>query len=78
MIVHYETRLNYGESDKPTNNLFVPLARTSNYGLKLLKVNGPKIWNSIPVGIRTTMSSYSFKKLLKDQLLSNYVPITGT
>ena len=72
-VVHkYKTRLNYVGSDKPTNNLFIPSARTSNYGLKLLKVNGPKIWNSIPIGVRTTMSSFSFKKLLKDHLLSNY------
>ena len=29
-----------------TNNLFIPIARTMNYGLKLTKVIGPKIWNS--------------------------------
>ena len=69
----YETRLNYNiVSDKPTNNLFIPSARTSNYGLKLLKVNGPKIWNAIPAGVRTIMSLIRFKKLLKDHLLSNY------
>ena len=26
-------------------NLFVPSARTINYGLKQLKANGPRIWN---------------------------------
>ena len=29
-------------------NLIVPSARTSNYGLKQLKVNGPRIWNALP------------------------------
>ena len=39
----YETRLNYNiVTYKPTNNLFILSARTSNYGLKLLKVMDPK------------------------------------
>ena len=72
-VHNYETRLNYNiESESGTNNLFVPSARTSNYGLKLMKVNGPKIWNLIPVVIRTTMSLPCFKRLLKEYLLSNY------
>ena len=29
------------------NSLFIPLARTFNYGLKMLKVKGPKIWNTL-------------------------------
>ena len=36
-----------------TNNLFIPSARTSHYGLKLIKVQGQKIWNEIPPLIRT-------------------------
>ena len=31
---------------KKINNLFIPTARTSNYGMKLLKVKGPRIWNT--------------------------------
>ena len=72
-IHNYETRLNFNiASESLTNNLFIPSARTSNYGLKLLKVNGPRIWNSIPVGVRTAMSITTFKSLLKDHLLSKY------
>ena len=55
-----------------TNSLFIPLARTTNYGLKMLKVKGPKIWNSLPSGIRITKSPYCFKKLLKSHFLSLY------
>ena len=29
-------------------NLFVPFARKTNYGLKQLRVNGPRIWNCLP------------------------------
>ena len=31
-----------------TTNLFIPFARTTNYGIKSIKVMGPKIWNEIP------------------------------
>ena len=45
----HRTRSNYN-----TNNgifiksLFVPCARTTNYGLKQLRVTGPRIWNALP------------------------------
>ena len=32
---------------KSNFNVNVPSAKTSNYGLKQQKVNGPKIWNKI-------------------------------
>ena len=71
---NYITRHNYNNPSNKvaTNSLFIPLARTTNYGLKKLKVNGPKIWNSLPIVIRTTKSPYCFKKLLKLHLLSLY------
>ena len=54
----YRTRLNYNniEADLSTNNFFVLLAGTSDYDLKLIKFNGPKIWNTIPTGIRSSLS----------------------
>ena len=71
---NYLTRHNYNNPSNKvaTNSLFIPLARTTNYGLKKLKVKGPKIWNSLPIVIRTTKSPYCFKKLLKLHLLSLY------
>ena len=64
---NYLTRYNYNNPSNKvaTNSLFIPLVRTTNYGLKKLKVKGPKIWNSLPIVIRTTKSPYCFKKLLK-------------
>ena len=37
---------------KKTNNLFIPTVRTSNYGMKLLKVKGPGLWNALPYSIK--------------------------
>ena len=66
------SRYNISHTIKQTNNLFIPIARTSNYGLKLTKVIGPKIWNSLPFKIRDISSNFSFKKVLKQHLLSFY------
>ena len=42
-IHEYKTRLNYNmHSQLSTNNLFIPIARTSNYGMKLLNLVAQK------------------------------------
>ena len=46
-IHEHTTRLNYNIKVS-TNNLFISIARSTNYGLKMFKVNGPEIWNTIP------------------------------
>ena len=41
-----DTTQDYNVSDGVViKHLFVPSARTSNYGLKQIKVKGPRIWN---------------------------------
>ena len=55
-----------------SNNLFILNARTTHYGLKLLKVSGPKIWNLIPNHIRSIQSGCSFKRILKKHLIAQY------
>ena len=50
---------------KNSNNLFIINTRTAHYGLKLLKVSDPKLWNLIPNYIRSTQSVCSFKQYLK-------------
>ena len=57
---------------KMSGHPVVPIARTSNYGLKLLKVLGPKIWNSLPPLLRINDSLNNFKKKLKYILINNY------
>ena len=34
--------------------LFMPSVRTTNYGLKQLKVNGPMFWNALPTNKNIT------------------------
>ena len=56
-----------------SNNLFIINARTTHYGLKLIKVSGPKMWNFTPKQIRDSQYVSSFKLLLKIYLLAQYV-----
>ena len=72
-IHEYKTRSDYNiKSEVSTNNLFIPSARTTNYGLKMFKVNGLKIWNTIPKDIRSSLSFIRFKKLTKNHLIIKY------
>ena len=49
LIHNYGTRSNFNDIDNMinSNNLFITFARTSNYGLKLIKVLEPKILHPI-------------------------------
>ena len=70
----YNTRSKFVniENSVETRTLFVSTARTSNYGLKLLKVMGPRIWNSLPSLLRINESLNSFIEKLKIILINNY------
>ena len=72
----HNTRSKYIDIDKSirTNNLFIPTARTTHYGLKLIKVQGPKIWNSISPAIRNSLSIHTFINLLKISMFDSYNP----
>ena len=79
----HKTRLSYFELGKSnyfdlckltkSNNLFIHYARTTHYGLKLIRVSGPKIWNSLPLEIRNSNSINLFKKDIKEYLMSLYI-----
>ena len=71
-IHSYKTRANYNSDCMALNSLFVPFARTTNYGLKLLKINGPRIWNTLPTQIRTLTTLNVFLNNLKIHLISGY------
>ena len=55
-----------------TRTLFTPIARTTHYGLKSLKVQGPKIWNKLPPSLRTKDNINSFIKEYKKLLINEY------
>ena len=57
------------ENSVKTKTLFVPSARTSHYGLKLLKVLGPKIWNTLPPLLRINESINNFNLKVKKHLI---------
>ena len=63
----YSTRSNFTDINNSTksNKIFIQSARTSFYGLRLIKVEGPKIWNSIPKTIRNNNSVKSFVNMPK-------------
>ena len=69
---HY-TRSNYNVNDGIIiNNLSVPTARTTNYGLKQLKVSGTRIWNELPFYLKNAPSLNLFLKNLKVYYISSY------
>ena len=74
-IHNYNTRSTIFDIDNEinSNNLFILSTRTTHYGLKLLRVSGPKIWNLIPNHIRSNQSVCSFKRNLKNHLIAQYV-----
>ena len=76
-VHNYNTRSTYFDiaNEINSNNLFILNTRTTHYGLKLLKVSAPKIWNLIPNQIRSTQSVSSFKRYLKNHLIAQYASL---
>ena len=73
----YNTRSNININDgNKIKNLFIPSARTANYGMKQLKVNGPRIWNELPTNIKNITSLNTFLKELKVHYIAQYVSIS--
>ena len=70
----HNTRSMYIDIEKSitTRTLFIPFSRTTHYGLKQLKVQGPKIWNNIPSLIRNHHSIKNFLKEFKDYIIKSY------
>ena len=60
----YNTRVT-----RQQNNLFVPPTRTLT-GEREMRVEGPKLWNSLPEEIKNSASMHSFKRNLKAHLLN--------
>ena len=60
------------ENVEKTNNLHNVGGRLDNYGAKLLKVLGPKIWNNIPLEIRKSKNIFLFKLRLKMYFINEY------
>ena len=74
LVHNHNTRNKFIDIDNTviTRTLFIPFARTAHYGLKSLKVQGPKIWNSLPPTLRNNDNLYNFIKKLKNYLINLY------
>ena len=57
---------------EPSTSLRPFRSNLVNYGDKLIKVNGPKIWNDLPDTIRESTSIFTFKLHLKTYFISKY------
>ena len=67
------TRINYSKiSQESTIKLSIPFGRTTHCGLKQTKISGPRIWNSLPLGLRNIKSLFKFKSPVKSHLLGTY------
>ena len=74
-VHNYNTRSKFIDitNASTTNNLFIPIARTTHYGLNQLKVLGPKIWNELPPKLRNSNYIARFNKDLKNHLIKAYL-----
>ena len=68
----YNTRASV-VNGKSTNDLYYSYARTTNYGLKQIKVYGPRIWNNLSRDLRNCSSLPIFLKHLKNFYLAHYL-----
>ena len=60
-LTQHSTRYHFDVNEGLSiNNLFIPSARTTNYGLKQLQVYGPRIWNKIQSSLKNITSLVSF------------------
>ena len=60
-----ETRTSRYPSRKP-NDLYVPSANQKTFGLNSFRVEGPKIWNTLPEDVKTAKSLLDFKSKIKN------------
>ena len=51
------------------------MGRTTNYGLKQMKENGARIWNSLPTNRKNATSLLTFTKSLKSIIVHNMVDV---
>ena len=51
-------------------DLFLANINTAQYGLKSIRYLGAKLWNELPIALRTSPSKFTFKKSLKLHFLN--------
>ena len=60
LFVVRDTQYNFRDS----NRLEQPRVKTTTYGIKSLRYSGAKLWNNLPVHLKSACSLNEFKSLL--------------
>ena len=55
----------YGSRQATRNDIFLTHKNTTQYGIRSFRNFGAKMWNDIPVGIKSSPSDISFRINLK-------------
>ena len=63
---------NYNTRMASRGDLFLQRKHTFQYGIRYIQYTGARLWNMIPVSLRSSPSSSVFRSELKTYLLSNY------
>ena len=66
------TIYNPGRSLRSNGNLIlnVPRSNTKSWGDRAFSIAGPRLWNSLPIELRTTTNIEEFKSRLKTHLFN--------
>ena len=65
-VYNHETRYAYH------GNFYINSARTIRYGVKGLKIEGAKLWTTIPNDIKKSRTKKTFKSRLKKHMIDSY------
>ena len=67
-----KTKHQTGTRQAMKGNIFVERRNTDQYGIRSIQFSGVKIWNSIPVKIRSSASRATFRAEMKKYYISLY------
>ena len=67
-----ECRCDGLRSESDTRKLFIPLVKRKTFAERLFAIQGPKLWNSLPLELRSVTNMDDFKKQLKTHLFSDF------
>ena len=72
LLLAAECRCDGLQSESDTRKLFVPLVKRKTFAERSFAIQGPKLWNSLPLELRSITNTDNFKKQLKTHLFNNF------
>ena len=72
LLLAAECRCDGLRSESDTRKLFVPLVKWKTFAERSFAVQGPKLWNSLPLELRLITNTDNFKKQLKTHLFNDF------